>query len=166
MDARRTWAAPLGTGSAEAPPYSHLEALRARWRVFTAELRGPAVADPVAQRAPRQPALACCAAPAETGELGIHSRRYEHGLYVLVSGPLDAATEHELRQQCDRIDPRVIETVVLDLGDVTYMDANGLGALLAAFAHLGERLVIIVSPPCAHAIHVARVRDWLPIIEG
>jgi anti-anti-sigma factor len=166
VDARRTWAAPLGTRSAETPRYSHLEALRARWRMLIARLRAYAVADSAIERAPHQPALVCRTVAADTSRLDINGKRYEHGLYFLVSGDLDAATEHELRQRCDRIEPREIETVVLDLGDVTYMDANGLGALFAAFAHLGERLVIIVSPACAYTIHLAQVRDWLPIIEG
>jgi len=166
MDARRTWAAPPGSRSAEAPRSSHLEALRARWRVLAAELRRLAAAEGVLERAPRRPAPARGEAVAQRSHLEIRRRRYEHGLYFLVSGQLNAVTGRELERRCERMDPEAIDTVVLDLGEVTSMDSGGLRALFASFAHLGERLVIIVSAPCAHTIHIAKVRDRLPIIEG
>lgn len=88
MDARRTWAAPPGTRSAAAPGRSHLDAVRARWRMLTAQLRRSAVAESVAERAPRRPGLARSAVVADTSQLEIKGRRYEHGLYFLLSGQL------------------------------------------------------------------------------
>jgi hypothetical protein len=84
MDARRTWAAPPGTRSAAAPGRSHLDAVRARWRMLTAQLRRSAVAESVAERA--TPALARSAVVADTSQLEIKGRRYEHGLYFLLRG--------------------------------------------------------------------------------
>lgn len=86
MDARRTWAAPPGTRSAAAPGRSHLDAVRARWRMLTAQLRRSAVAESVAERA--TPALARSAVVADRSQLEIKGRRYEHGLYFLLSGQL------------------------------------------------------------------------------
>jgi anti-anti-sigma factor len=166
MDARRSWAAPAGIRSAERPRYSYLETVRTNWRTFTAQLRRSAFAKSVIDSAQHRPALADSAVGANASGLAITRRRYELGLHFLVAGQLDAVTAPRLKQQCDRVDPDEVETVVLDLGDVTHMDASCLSVLFAAFAHLGERLVIIISPPCAHTIHITKVRDRLPIIEG
>ena len=61
-------------------------AVRARWRMLTAQLRRSAVAESVAERA--TPALARSAVVADTSQLEIKGRRYEHGLYFLLSGQL------------------------------------------------------------------------------
>jgi anti-anti-sigma factor len=166
MDARRSWTAPTGTRSDERLRYRYLETVRTSWRVLLTQLRRSAFADPSVDSAQGRSSVAGCAVGVDAGELAITRRRYERGLYFFVAGPLDAAAAAQLKQQCERVDPEEAETVVLDLGDVTYLDASGLSVLFAAFAHLGERLVIIVSPACAHTIHVARARDRLPIIEG
>jgi anti-anti-sigma factor len=166
MDARRSWTAPTGTRSDERPPYRYLQTVRASWRVLVAQLRRAGFPDPIVASAHGRSSLAGSAVGADAGELAITRRRYERGLYFLVAGQLDAATAAQLKQQCERIDPGEAETVVLDLGAVTYLDTSGLSVLFAALAHLGERLVIIISPACAHTIHIARVRDRLPIIEG
>ncbi|HEY1778610.1 MAG TPA: STAS domain-containing protein [Solirubrobacteraceae bacterium] len=131
-----------------------------------APLRRSDFAGPRGHRAPRQPALGISVNGSKPSLLEIERRRYEHGLHLLVSGQLEAVTAGQLEQECNRLASEELETIVLDLGDVTSMDPGGVGALFAVFARLGERLVVIVSPPCAHAIHLANARDRLPIIEG
>jgi anti-anti-sigma regulatory factor len=73
---------------------------------------------------------------------------------------------HELRQRCERVDPTAAPTVLLDLAELTAMDTGGVDALRAAYAHFGERLVIIIGPAGAQTIDRANVREVLPIIEG
>lgn len=101
-----------------------------------------------------------------TSTLAIQHRLYETGLHFIVSGKLDDMTARELKRCYERVDPREAETVLLDLADLTIMDGSGLDVLLAAHAHFGERLVIIIGPPCARTIELGNVRDVLPIIEG
>jgi anti-anti-sigma factor len=98
--------------------------------------------------------------------LTIQRRRYESGVHLIVSGELDIATASLLTQQCKRVDPNEAEIVLLDLADLVTMDDSGLDVLFAAYAHLGDRLVIIIGPPGARTIELANVRDQLPIIEG
>jgi anti-anti-sigma factor len=100
------------------------------------------------------------------GALTIRRARYENGVHFIVRGDLDSVTAPRLAQQCERLDPDDAETVLLDLADVASMDGGGLDMLFAAYAHLGERLVIIIGPPAASTIEIADVRDRLPIIEG
>jgi anti-anti-sigma factor len=129
-------------------------------------LRRSDFSGPRGEREPRRPALAINVDGSAPSLLEIERRRYEHGLHLLVSGQLEAGSADQLEQECNRLASEDLETIVLDLGDVTSMDPGGVGALFAVFARLGERLVVIVSPPCARAIHLANARDRLPIIEG
>jgi len=100
------------------------------------------------------------------GALAIKRKRYERSMHFIVFGELDLVTAHQLKQQCERVDPDEMETVLVDLAEVTSMDNAGLDLLFAAFAHFGERLVIIISPSCAHTIDISTARGVLPIIEG
>jgi hypothetical protein len=54
--------------------------------MLTAQLRRSAVAESVAERAPRRPGLARSAVVADTSQLEIKGRRYEHGLYFASRG--------------------------------------------------------------------------------
>ena len=87
-------------------------------------------------------------------------------LHFIVSGELDRVTACQLKQQCGRVDHEEIDTVLLDLAEVTFMDSSGLEVLPRRTRTSGERLVIIIGPSCAHAIDIAGARDQLPIIEG
>jgi anti-anti-sigma regulatory factor len=94
--------------------------------------------------------------------------REHHGsrLHLIVSGTLDATTAPRLRAECGSECVDDIDVALLDVAHVTSMDRTGLQALFAANEHFGERLSIIVGPPCAHVIHLTGSRDKLPIIEG
>jgi anti-anti-sigma factor len=164
MDARRSRAVAARTRPAGRP--HRLEAGRRRWRTLTAQLSRCAVAQRVIDSESRQPAGAERAVGTAMRSLAITRTPYGHGLHLLVSGQLDALTAHQLEQACARVGPKAADTVVLDLGEVTSLDASGLAVLFAASERLGERLVIIISPSCAHTIHIAKVHDRLPIIEG
>jgi len=132
---------------------------------MTAWVRGFALAIPVS-RARRRPALAAHVIGPTASGLAIKRRRYESGLHLIVSGELDRVTAGQLQQQCERVDPAELPTVLLDLADVTLTDSSGLDVLFAAFEHFGERLVVIIGPPCAQTVDIANVRGRLPIIEG
>ena len=93
-------------------------------------------------------------------------RGYDTGLHLIVAGVLDGASAPRLRRYCERTPDHDAETVLLDLSDLTSMDSSGLDVLFDVYARFGERLVIIVGPPGAHAIDLENVRDVLPIIEG
>jgi anti-anti-sigma factor len=118
------------------------------------------------RRARSRPAAAGSALGPAAGALAVKRRRYEDAVHLIVSGELDRVTACQLRHQCERVDHQEIDTVLLDLADVTFMDSSGLQALLGAYAHSGERLVLIIGPACARTIDIASARHRLPIIEG
>ena len=91
---------------------------------------------------------------------------HERGVHIVVSGELDMMTAHELRNQYRFEDTEGAGTILIDLAEVTFIDSSGLHALLEAHERFGERLVIIIGPPCAHVIDITDLRRRLPIIEG
>jgi anti-anti-sigma regulatory factor len=160
----RNWPALHDTRSAERSRSLYRAAVRAAHRQL-ARLPGLAFA-PWAGRSLSRPVeeVATCG-PASTG-LVIQRRHYASGLHLIASGALDSASAPQLEQQCQRIDPHEAHTVLLDLADLTLIDGSGLDVLFTVYAHLGERLVIIIGPPVAHTVERANVRNQLPIIEG
>ena len=163
MTARSTWPTPTDSRSLNRRLWPQRAVVRALRRV-PARLVRPAFA-PSAARWRGRWAESATSAGGESG-LIIQRRRYETGLHFIVSGDLDGVTARQLRWQCERVDSRAPETVLLDLADLTTIDESGLDVLSAAFAHLGERLVIISGPVCTRAIDLANIHDQLPIIEG
>jgi anti-anti-sigma factor len=91
---------------------------------------------------------------------------------VSARGPIDVGTAHALTAAADAAIRRAAELVVLDLSDVTLLDAAGLRALLGAAAHAtaaGVRLVIVPAPPRVHAaVVLAGVEGDLPfaVVRG
>lgn len=72
------------------------------------------------------------------GSFSITSRRLEHGILVALSGEVDLATapvaDDELRRAEESAD-----LVVLDLGDVSFMDSTGLRMVISADQRLRAR---------------------------
>ena len=158
------WSALNGTHATEPSRTSYRAAARAAGRLL-GRLRRLAFALSADRSLNRPFEQASTCSPASNG-LVIQRRRYLSGLHLIASGELDSATAHQLKHQCQRIDPNEAGTVLLDLADLTITDSSGLDVLFTAYEHLGERLVIIIGPQFAHTIDVANVRDQLPIIEG
>jgi anti-sigma B factor antagonist len=92
--------------------------------------------------------------------------RHERGVHIVVAGELDIMTAAELRDHYGCEDAEGAGTILIDLAEVTFIDSSGLYALLEAHERFGERLVIIIGPPCAHVIDITDLRRRLPIIEG
>jgi anti-sigma B factor antagonist len=63
----------------------------------------------------------------------------EAGTWVLaVGGEIDVATSPELRRELHQVADRQPSRLVLDLGDVTFIDSSGLGVLVGALKRLRE----------------------------
>lgn len=85
---------------------------------------------------------------------------------ILVSGELDLENAPRFRREWQFDCDNDVEVVLVDLSGVQFIDSSGLHALIAAHRHLGDRLSIIASAPCAHLIDLTGLRRILPIIEG
>ncbi|ATA60530.1 Anti-sigma F factor antagonist [Geobacillus stearothermophilus] len=72
-------------------------------------------------------------------------------LIVRLSGELDHHTAEELREQVtDVLENRAIRHIVLNLGQLTFMDSSGLGVILGRYKQIknvgGQMVVCAVSP--------------------
>ena len=164
MTARSTWPTSTGSRSLNRRPWPRGTVVRALWGV-TGRVARSAFVPSRNRGSGRLPDQAATRGSGESALL-IQRRRYETGLHFIVSGDLDSVTACQLRWQSERLGPDAAATVLFDLADLTTIDKSGVDVLSAAYARLGERLVIIGGPALAHAIDLANVHDQLPIIEG
>ena len=78
-------------------------------------------------------------------------------------GEIDTANASAIEAELiDAVDAGAVD-VVLDLGDVTFIDSSGLGLLVAVAAEvreLGGRLAVVAGPP-----HIMRIFDLLQVEE-
>lgn len=86
-------------------------------------------------------------------------------LTVICRGELDLTTEQQLVERVTQaVQATSASAVVVDLGDVTFMDSSGLRALLACREHAtghGRTFAIgSCSDPVRRLLEVAGVTDW------
>nr|WP_216367074.1 anti-sigma F factor antagonist [Geobacillus sp. MR] len=72
-------------------------------------------------------------------------------LIVRLSGELDHHTAEELREKVtDVLENRTVRHIVLNLGQLTFMDSSGLGVILGRYKQIknvgGQMVVCAVSP--------------------
>src|ERR1700760_2888039 len=66
-------------------------------------------------------------------------------------GELDVATSDRLAAALRAVDPSAA-VVVLDLGELSFLDASGLRVLIEAKQALGERLALLPGPPAVQRL--------------
>lgn len=76
--------------------------------------------------------------PSGEGSLSITSRRLEHGIHVALSGDVDLATGSVVDDELRRAEQSE-DLIVLDLGEVSFMDSTGLRIVISAHQRLRER---------------------------
>lgn len=80
---------------------------------------------------------------------------------VTVSGEIDICTAPALQAALSQVDDSA--PVVVDLSDVTFMSAGGLGCLLDAQAD-GARLLLVCNNRVRHVLDCADVTDEWPVM--
>lgn len=84
-----------------------------------------------------------------------------------LSGELDLCTQPTLRAQLrELLDVRAPDVVILDMGDVTFIDCSALTPLVEARARLGPRLVLHnASRPVTRLLTLVGLADML-VVHG
>jgi anti-anti-sigma factor len=72
------------------------------------------------------------------GSFSMSSRRLERGILIAIRGDVDLATAPVMDEQLRRAEQSE-ELVVLDLGEVSFMDSTGLRTVILADQRLRER---------------------------
>ena len=65
--------------------------------------------------------------------MDVQLRAEKDTLYVIPHGFIDEYTAHDLRRAMDAAADQYPQTVVLDFGDVDFMDSTGIGVLLGRY---------------------------------
>jgi len=77
---------------------------------------------------------------------------------------LDAPTAREFKRECQQLWPDGVESVVIDLGTVEFIDSSGIGALLSVYERLpGKKLLTLlrVRPPVQLVVELLRLQRIL-----
>jgi anti-anti-sigma factor len=101
------------------------------------------------------------------GLLRLHSCRVDGAYLVSLAGELDLASmdavEREL-QRGETADPAVI---VLDLRELSFMDATGVRVIVRAHRRVGDRLVIVKGPrPVQRLLEICGLVERLPLVDA
>jgi anti-sigma B factor antagonist len=83
------------------------------------------------------------------GELTISSHREGDVHTIRPAGELDLANAAELQRELERVEASDVESIVLDLSGLTFMDSTGVQLLLSAHARSradADRLVLLRGP--------------------
>jgi len=103
------------------------------------------------------------------GRLTVRIEQHGDSLVVRALGELDIATANSLDDELGRVWYCDAAPILLDLGEVDFLDSVGLRSLLAAAKHSrenGDRLRIrIASAPVRRVIDVSGVERSLPLVE-
>ena len=95
----------------------------------------------------------------------ISSERTGTTTRVTVMGELDLASAPQLREHMTAQLADHSEIIVLDLGDVSFIDSTGLHALIDASSQDGKRLRVIPNPALLRLLEITGLRDRLPLID-
>jgi anti-sigma B factor antagonist len=100
------------------------------------------------------------------GAFSISSRRLERGILVALSGDVDLATATVVDDELRRAEQSE-DLVVLDLGQVTFMDSTGLRMVISADQRLRERGASLkiqhVPPQVSRLFELVGVSEYLGI---
>jgi anti-anti-sigma factor len=89
--------------------------------------------------------------------------------HLILSGEVDLSVAEDIRESGAEMAARVAPgKLVIDLGDVTFIDSSGLGALISlrnAARQSGADLVLTrVSPAVARLFELAGVQDTFDVV--
>jgi anti-sigma B factor antagonist len=102
------------------------------------------------------------------GSFSISSLRLERGILVALSGDVDLATATIAEDELQRAEQSE-DLVVLDLGEVSFMDSTGLRMVISAHERLRKRGASLeirrVPPQVARLFELVGVNDHLGVGE-
>ena len=91
-------------------------------------------------------------------------------LHVInLSGELDLATVDVVKRELERVEATDVQSIILDLSGLTFMDSTGIRLLLSAEARSradSNRLTLLRGPPAIQRVlEVTGVVKYLPFAD-
>jgi anti-sigma B factor antagonist len=103
------------------------------------------------------------------GQLTVRIEQHGDSLVVRALGELDIATANSLDEELRRVWYCDASPILLDLGEVDFLDSVGVRSLLAVAKHSRENgkcvRIRIASAPIRRVIDVSGVERSLPLVE-
>ena len=104
----------------------------------------------------------------ESTALKIATEERDGVVVVALAGELDIAGSDEVVAALDEAAARAPQCLVVDLGQLRYMDSSGIHALLRAKERAdeqGHRLAIVRSPALERIIELTKVEPTLEVVD-
>lgn len=106
----------------------------------------------------------------ELGQFSMRSRREGDTHTVSISGEMDVANAGDVEQELMRVEATDARAIVLDLGDLQFLDSTGINMLLTtdARSRAGSNRLVLLRPPAAvqRVLQLAGIADRLPFADG
>ncbi|MFW5729935.1 MAG: anti-sigma factor antagonist, partial [Spirochaetota bacterium] len=99
----------------------------------------------------------------------VHIRKDDHDINILaLEGELDLYNAPRFKEQVVNLFGKGESKFVVDLGEVSYIDSSGIGALLYTYTSCRKRglqvLFANVEGPVARVISLTKLDDFLPLV--
>lgn len=98
-------------------------------------------------------------------------KQVRNTLVVRISGELDMLVTDQLRQEIDyRLDSNSINTLVLNLEKVSFIDSSGLGLIIGRYkkvsAQQGRIYIVGASPSVEKILHFSGINKLVPLYRS
>lgn len=98
-------------------------------------------------------------------------KQVRNTLVVRISGELDMLVTDQLRQEIDyRLDSNSINTLVLNLEKVSFIDSSGLGLIIGRYkkvsAQQGRIYIVGACPPVEKILHFSGINKLVPLYRS
>lgn len=96
-------------------------------------------------------------------------RKYKDIYIIDIRGDLDLYSAHKLKEVVAKMVERKIDKLVINMGEVGYLDSSGVGVLINVFSLYRENnfqlKIAKVDGSVAKVIQLTKLMDYFPIVE-
>jgi anti-anti-sigma factor len=101
------------------------------------------------------------------GLLRLRSCRVDGAYMVSLAGEFDLASMDAVERELQRAEATDAAVIVLDLREVTFMDASGVRVIVMAHRRIGGRLVVVKGPrPVQRVLEICGLIERLRLVDA
>jgi len=102
--------------------------------------------------------------------LEVQTREEDGAVHLALTGELDLSTVEKVEEALRRVEDEGVETVVIDLSALSFLDSTGLRTIVTADQRArksGRRLAIVKGPETVHRVFtITRLDERLDMVDG
>jgi anti-anti-sigma factor len=101
------------------------------------------------------------------GVLRLRSRRVDGAYLVSLAGEFDLASMKAVERELQRAEATDAAVIVLDLRELSFMDATGVKVIVMAHRRVGDRLVVVKRPgPVQRVLELCGLVERLRLVDA